>query len=198
MKRGARPNGPESRASKTGLQPIATEVRTWVWIPKRAGQPNIRERVGTAERSVAEPTSAVVTQRLVVGRGVLQYVSVDRRREAVQRLRMQALSAGERVNPTLRVVNVRQRVRLGETTLEANALGPKAHVQECRLVIIMAGIIPEVVQLLTLEFVLDALAIRSVPNQRKHRSDSLNQHGPLRGISIVKRRLRPSISFETI
>lgn len=135
-----------------------------------------------------------MTQRVVVWGGVLQDISIDRRREVVQRLGMQTLqtlSAGEGVNPALRVVNIRERVRLREPAArETDALGAKTNVQECRLVIIVAGVTPEVVQLLTLEFVLDSLAIRRIPNQRKHGSDSLNQHCPLRSIGVVKRSLR--------
>ena len=110
---------------------------------------------------------------------------------------MQTLRARERVNPTLRVVNIRERVRLRErATRETYALSANANVQECRLVIIVAGVAPEGVQLLTLEFVLNSLAIRSVPNQRKHRSDPLDQHGPLRSIGVVERSLRSTISVK--
>lgn len=91
-----------------GLQPITTKVGTRVGVTECAGQSDVRERVGTAKSPVAKPTGAVVTQRVVVRRVVLQYVSVDRRRKAVQRLGMQALSAGERVDSALRVVNVRE------------------------------------------------------------------------------------------
>lgn len=71
-------------------------------------------------------------------------------------------------------------------TREVDVLSAKTHVQECRLVIVMAGVIPEVVHLLTLEFVLDSLPIGRIPNQRKDRSDPLDQHGSLRSISIVE------------
>jgi hypothetical protein len=62
----------------------------------------------------------------------------------------------------------------------------------------MARVVPEVVQLFALEFVLDSLAIGCIPNQRKNGSDSLDQHGPLRDICVVKRRLGSTISVETI
>jgi len=100
-----------------------------------------------------------------VSRVVLQDVSVDRRREAVQRLRVQTLVTGKRVNPTLRVVNVCERVRLRKpATRETDALTAKAHVQKCRLVIEVTGATPEVVQLLPLELVLNSLAVRCVPD----------------------------------
>ena len=81
-------------------------------------------------------------------------------------------------------------------TRETDGLSAETHVQKSRLVIVVIGVVPEVVQLLTLEFVLDPLAIRCVPNQRKHRSDSLDKHGPLRSIGIVERGLRSTINFE--
>jgi len=102
----------QSRTSKMcgqrGLQPVTTEVGTRVGITECAGQSDIRERVGAAESSVAEPAGTVMSQRVVVRRVVLQDISIDRRREAVQRLRMQTLTAGKRINPTLRVVNIRE------------------------------------------------------------------------------------------
>jgi hypothetical protein len=115
----------------------------------------------------------------------------------VQRLGMQALSARERVNPALRGVNIRERVRLRESaTRETNALGAKTHVEECSLVIVVIGVAPEAVQLLTLEFVLDSLAIWRIPNQRKHGSDPFDQQGPLRGVGIVERGLESAIRVE--
>jgi hypothetical protein len=129
----------------------------------------------------------------------LQDVSVDRGWEAVQRLGMQTLRTLEGVNPALRVVHVRERVRLGKpATWETNALSTEAHIQECRLVIVVARVVPEVVQLFTLELVLDSFAIRCIPNQRKNGSDSLDQHGPLRDIGVVERRLRSTISVKTM
>lgn len=74
-------------------------------------------------------------------------------------------------------------------TRKGDVLSAKTHVQECRLVIVMAGVIPKVVHLLTLEFVLDSLPIGRIPNQRKDWSDPLDQHGSLRSISIVERGL---------
>jgi len=64
-------------------------------------------------------------------------------------------------------------------TRETDALSTKTHVQERRLVVVMTGVAPEIVQLLPLEFVLDSLAIRCIPDQRKHGSDSFDEHGPL-------------------
>ena len=134
-------------------------------------------------------------------RVILQDISIDRRREVVQRLGMQTLQtlgARERVYPALRVVNIRERVRLREpATRETDALSANTNVQECRLVTIVAGgVTPEAVQLLTLEFVLDSFSIRRIPNQRKHGSDSFDQHGPLSGIGVVKRGLRSDISVK--
>ena len=62
--------------------------------------------------------------------------------------------------------------------------------------IIVARATPKVVQLLTLEFVLDSLAIRRIPNQRKYGSDPFDKHGPLSGIGIVERSLRSDISVK--
>lgn len=93
----------------------------------------------------------------------------------MQRLGMQTLGAREWVNPALRVVNICERVRLREpATRETDALSAETYVQESRLMIIVAGVAPEVVQLLTLEFVLDPLAIRGIPNQREHGSYPLD------------------------
>jgi len=83
-------------------------------------------------------------------------------------------------------------------TREVDVLSAKTHVQECRLVIVMAGVTPKVVHLLTLEFVLDPLPIRRVPNQRKDGSDPLDQHGSLRSISIVECGLRSPISVSRL
>ena len=83
----------------------------------------------------------------------------------MQRLRMQTLGARERVNPTLRVINIRKRVRLRKPAArETDTLSAKPHIQECRLVIVVTGIAAEAVQLLPLEFVLDSLAIRCIPD----------------------------------
>ena len=60
--------------------------------------------------------------------------------------------------------------------------------------VVVAGVIPKVVHLLTLEFVLDSFPIGRIPNQRKDRSDPLDQHGSLRSIGIVERGLRSLIS----
>jgi len=60
-------------------------------------------------------------------------------------------------------------------------------------VIIMARVTPEVVQLFTLEFVLDSFAIWCIPNQRKYGSDPLDKYGPLRSISVVERSLNTII-----
>jgi len=60
----------------------------------------------------------------------------------------------------------------------------------------MAGIAPEAVQLFSLEFVLDSLAIGRIPDQWKHGSDSFDKHGPLRGIGVVERGLRQMMSVE--
>jgi hypothetical protein len=134
-----------------------------------------------------------------VRRVVLQDISIDRGREAVQRLRMQTLRTGKRVDPTLRVVNIRERVRLRKpATRETDALSVKTHVQKCRLVIVVTGVAPEVVQLLPLEFVLDSLAVGSIPDKWKHGSDSFDEHGPLRGIGVVERGLRLTINFESM
>ena len=104
-------------------------------------------------------------QRVVVRRVVLQDISVDRRREIVQRLRMQTLGAGKRVDPTLRVVNIRERVRLRKPAArETDTLTAKTHVQKCRLVTEVTGGAPEVVQLFPLELVLNSLAIRCIPD----------------------------------
>ena len=83
----------------------------------------------------------------------------------MQRLRMQTLGAGEGVYPTLRAVNVHKRMRLGKPAArETDALTAKTHIQERRLVAVMIGIAPEVVQLFPLKFVLDPLAIGGVPD----------------------------------
>jgi len=81
-------------------------------------------------------------------------------------------------------------------TRDTDALSSKTHVQECRLVVVVAGVAPKVVQLLPLEFILDPLAIRRIPDQRKNGSDSFDKHGPLRGVSIVERGLGLTMSVE--
>ena len=82
-------------------------------------------------------------------------------------------------------------------TWETDALTAKTHVQECSLVIVVAGVAPKVVQLFPLKFVLDSLSIRCIPDQRKDGPDSFDEHGPLRGISVVKRGLRFTVSVES-
>lgn len=95
-RRGTRPNGPRVECPNLGdrgLQPVATEVGTRVGIAEGASQPDVGERVGVVESPVTEPTGTVVAQRVVVRRVVLQDISIDRRREIVQRLGMQTLGA---------------------------------------------------------------------------------------------------------
>ena len=135
---------------------------------------------------------------MVVRRAVLQDISIDRGREAVQRLRMQTLRAGKRVDSTRRVVNVCERVRLRKSTTrrETNALIAKTHVQKRSLVIVVARVAPKIIQLFPLELVLDSLSIRRIPDQRKYGSDSFNKYGPLRGVGVVERGLRLAVSVE--
>ena len=42
------------------------------------------------------------------------------------------------------------------------------------------------IELFTLKFVLDTLAVRSVADKRKNRADALNEQGTLAGLSVVK------------
>lgn len=92
---------------ETGLQPVTTEVGARIGITERASQSDIWESVGAVETPVTKPAGAVVSQRVIVRRVVLQDISIDRGK-AMQRLGMQALSAREGVNPPLRVVDVRE------------------------------------------------------------------------------------------
>ena len=88
-------------------------------------------------------------------------------------------------------------MRLGEpATWETDALAAKTHVQKCGLVVVMTGVAPKIVQLFPLKFVLDSLSVRRIPDQWKDRPDAFDEHGPLRGISVVKRGLRLIMSIE--
>ena len=91
-------------------------------------------------------------------------------------------------------INVSQRIRLvhrlwhvtGATSMsKSHALVTEGMVNHLLIVITS-----KVIQMLSLQFVLDALAIRRVPNQRKNRSYTFYKKRTLCWLSIIKSSLK--------
>lgn len=77
----------------------------------------------------------------------------------------------------------------------AQALIAEPHVNERLLVVMVAAAAAAVhVVVLALELVLNALAVRSVPDQRENRTDPLHEKRTLAGLSVIQRRLPSSRS----
>ncbi len=63
-----------------------------------------------------------------------------------------------------------------------HSLVAESHIDECLLI----GEAAERIHLLTLQLVLDALAIRSITNQRKNWADAFHEQSTLGWVSIVE------------
>lgn len=77
-------------------------------------------------------------------------------------------------------------------------MSTKTHIQECCLVIVVAAVAPEVIQLFPLEFVLDSLAVGRIPDKWEDGSNTLDEHSPLRGIGVVERGLILIVNVESM
>lgn len=105
----------------------------------------------------------------------------------MHRLRVQrALPVLEGMQTPLGAVDLAETVRLRQsaTSSKSDVLRRNAHVHQGLGVVESS---PErSVQLLPLKLVLNSLPVRSVADQRKHRSDAFNKHGTLSRVSVIQ------------
>jgi hypothetical protein len=140
-------------------------------------------------------TAAVEWAAVAIVRGVSLRVSTDgcllhavhvHGRAAVQALAVHAVLAVHVAHPTL--------MHRREVPIRAQAV--RAHVQCGRSthVVVVAAVATVLVEMLALQLVLDALAVRGVTNERKHWPDAIDKSSALLRVGIVESSLQALLS----
>lgn len=180
------------------LHPI-TESRPLVGIAERAMQRRTTKVANTSKGCSRKAVGVRWRDTLVMARGALENVTIDRLGlDRVQLRRQRTLTVGclrslERVQSVLRTIDVSERVALEVTARalrKAHPLVAQSHVDQ-RLLVVIAS---ELIHLLSLKFVLDTFAVGRVTDQRQNGSNSLHEKSALVSICIVQRSLHTVVA----